>query len=50
MARVGADLRVFEILNNASNPKSIASLANETGAAPELTGEYFRAKDCVCVC
>jgi demethylsterigmatocystin 6-O-methyltransferase len=38
MARVGVDVGIFEALNESREPLNVATLAQKTGAAPELLG------------
>jgi demethylsterigmatocystin 6-O-methyltransferase len=38
MARVGVDVGIFEALNESKEPLSVTTLAQKTGAAPELLG------------
>ncbi|KAM7200828.1 S-adenosyl-L-methionine-dependent methyltransferase [Rhypophila sp. PSN 637] len=41
-ARIGEDLKLFEILSNAANPLTIEELASNTGAAPLLISRLAR--------
>ena len=38
VARIGVDLKLFEILAESDKPQDVATLAKETGAAPVLLG------------
>ena len=45
MARVGVDLHIFEILNNSPNSKTVAEMAGQAGASPDLMGIRFIVED-----
>lgn len=38
VARIGVDLGIFDALNETKEPLSVVTLAEKTGAAPELLG------------
>jgi len=38
IARIGVDLGIFDAINENKEPLSVATLAQKTGAAPELLG------------
>ncbi|PCG99020.1 O-methyltransferase, family 2 [Penicillium occitanis (nom. inval.)] len=43
VARIGVDLGIFDALNETKEPLSVVTLAEKTGAAPELLGRILRA-------
>ncbi len=40
MAKIGVDLKIFQILKESEDPVTVSQLAEKSGAAPGLLGRY----------
>lgn len=40
MCKIGGDLDLFQVLKDSGKPVTLSQLAEKTGAAPGLLGEY----------